>query len=104
MSGYLYCAFLLNWAGEALKLCSVLNGITQFYLPPTRFLYPQGQLEQDLEHYIRNKLLDVAAHFTDLEKMEAWVELSVPEFEPRTSIILREWTRSRKYWRLSQLS
>ena len=69
MSGYLYCAILLNLAGEALKLCSVLNGITQFYLPPTRFI-PE-RTEQDLEHYIRNELLDVAAHFTDLERMEA---------------------------------
>ena len=69
MSGYLYSAFLLNGAGKAPRLCSVLNGITQFYLPPTRFI--PARAEQDLKHYIRNELLVVAAHCTDLERMEA---------------------------------
>ena len=54
---------------KALKLCSVLNGITQFYLPPTRLI--PARAEQDLEHYIRNELLNVAAYFTDLVRMEA---------------------------------
>ena len=33
--------------------------------------------EQDLEHYIRDELPNVAAHFTDLDlgRMEAWVKL-----------------------------
>ena len=53
---------------KALELCSVLNEITQFYLPPTRFI--PARAKQDLEHYIRNELLNVAAHFTDLERME----------------------------------
>ena len=74
--GKLYCAFLLNWAGKGLKLCSVLNGITQFYLPPRHFI--PARAEQDLEHYIRNELLDVAAHFTDRKRMEAWVKLVCP--------------------------
>ena len=38
MQGYLYRAFLLNWACKALLLCSVLNGPTQFCLPPTHFI------------------------------------------------------------------
>ena len=37
-------------------------------------------------------------------KEEAWVELSVPGFELRTSIVLRDWIHSRTSWRLSQLS
>ena len=94
--------FLLDWAGEALKLCSVLNGITQCYLPPTRYIH--ARVEQDSEHNIRNKLLDVAAYFTDLRKMKAWVELSVPGFEPGTTITLREWTHSCESWCLNQLS
>ena len=44
-------------------------GITQFYLPPTRFI--PARVEQDLELYIRNELQDVAAHFTDLERTKA---------------------------------
>ena len=54
---------------KALKLCNVLNGITQFYLPSTRFI--SARAEQDLEHYIRYESLNVAAHFTDLGRMEA---------------------------------
>ena len=44
----------------------MLNGITQFYLPlpPTRFI--PAKAEHDLEHYTRNELLNVAAHFTEL--------------------------------------
>ena len=80
----------------------MLDGITQFYLPSTRFIPVRA--EQDLEHYIRNELLDVDAHFTDLERMEAWVELYVPGSELRNSITLREWTHSRKSRRLNQLS
>ena len=76
---------LLICAGKALKLCS---GITQFYLPPTRFI--PARAGQDLEHFIRNELLDVAAHFTDLKSVEAQIELSVPGFEPQTSITLCE--------------
>ena len=64
MSGYLYSVFMLNWAGKVLKLCFVLNGITQFYLPPTRFT--PARAEQDLENYIRNESVNVATHFTDL--------------------------------------
>ena len=45
------------------------NGITQFYLPPTRFI--PARAEQDLEHYIRSELVNVATHFTDLRRMEA---------------------------------
>ena len=52
-------------------------------MPPTRFI--PARAEQDLEQNIRNELLDVAANFTDLDRMEAWVELSAPGFEPRTS-------------------
>ena len=48
---------------------SLLNGITEFYLPPTRFI--PARAEQDLEHYIRNELVNVATHFTDLGRMEA---------------------------------
>jgi hypothetical protein len=47
----------------------MLNVIKQFYLPHTRFI--PAKAEQYLEYYIRNELLDVAAHFTDLERMEA---------------------------------
>ena len=49
--------------------CSVLYGITQFYLPPTRFI--PAREEQDLEFYIRNELVNVATHFTDLGRMVA---------------------------------
>ena len=35
---------------KALKLSSVRNGITQFQLPPTRFI--PGRAEQELEHYV----------------------------------------------------
>ena len=55
-----------------------------FNLPHTRFI--PAKAEQYLEHYIRNELLDIAAHFTDLERMEAWVKLSVPRFEPQASL------------------
>ena len=58
------------------QACFVLNGITQFSLLTTRFI--PARAEQDLEHYVRNELLNVAARFTDRERMEAWVELSVP--------------------------
>jgi hypothetical protein len=54
---------------KALVLCSVLNGITQFHLPPTRFEVTRE--EQDLEHYIRNELVNVATYFTDHRTMEA---------------------------------
>jgi hypothetical protein len=79
MSVNLYSAFSFERASKTLKLCSVLNGITQFYLPPAPFIPTRAQLY--LENFIRNELLDVATHFTDLEKMEAGVELSFPVFE-----------------------
>ena len=49
---------------------------SQFYLPPTCFI--PAKAEQYLEHYIHNELVDAVSHSTDLERMEAWVELSVP--------------------------
>jgi hypothetical protein len=58
-----------NSQTQSAQACSVLNGITQFYLPPTRFI--PARAEPHLEHYIRNELLYVATHFTDLERMEA---------------------------------
>jgi hypothetical protein len=61
-----------------LILCSVLDVIIQFYLPHTRFILAKA--EQYLEHYIHNEILDVAAHFNDLERMESRVKLSVPGF------------------------
>jgi hypothetical protein len=54
---------------KVLRLCCVFNGITQFYLPAARLI--PARAEQYLEHYIRNELLGVAAHLTDLERMEA---------------------------------
>ena len=45
----------------------VLNGITQFYLPNTHFIPARAKL--DLEHYIRNELLNVAA---DLPTPTRW--------------------------------
>ena len=62
---------------NALKYCSLPNGITQFYLPPSRFI--PTRTAQDLEDYIRNELVNVASHFTDLGRMEAWVKLSARE-------------------------
>jgi hypothetical protein len=44
------------------------------HLPPTRFV--SSMVEQDLEHYVRNKLLDVEAYFIDFGRMEAEVKLS----------------------------
>ena len=43
----------------------MLNGFTQFYLPPTRFI--PAREEQDLEHYVSNELVDVATHLPTLE-------------------------------------
>ena len=63
------------------------NGITQFYLLPTRFIPTRAK--QNLEHYIRNEVVYVAAHFTELKRMEALVELSVQGFEPLTSLTLQ---------------
>ena len=71
-------------------------GPHSFTRHPYVLYIPARRAKQDLEHDIRNELLDVAAHFTDLERLEAWVELYVLGFEPRTSITLREWTYSRK--------
>ena len=65
----MYSAFYDLQILKALKLCSVLNGITRFYLPPTCFI--PARAEQDLEHYICNELVNVATHFTDLGRMEA---------------------------------
>ena len=45
----------------------MLNGITQFYQPPTRFI--PARAEQDLEQYIRNDLPTDAAH---LQTSEGW--------------------------------
>ena len=50
-------------------LCSVHNGITEFYRPPTRFIPEKGK--KDLEHYTRNELLNIAAHLTGLGRVEA---------------------------------
>ena len=58
-----------SWHAKAFTLCSVLNGITQSYLPHTRFT--PASAEQYREHYISYELLYVAAHFIDLERMEA---------------------------------
>ena len=78
------------------------NGITHVYLPPTRFIPVSA--EQYLEHYIHKELLHVAVHLTDLEKMEAWVEMSVQGFESQISLTLRELTHSRNSWRFNELS
>ena len=83
-TGTCYSAFTVTRHSRSTQACFVLNSITQFYLPTTRFI--PAKAEQDQEHYICNELLNVAAHFTDPERMEAGVELSVPGFEPRTSI------------------
>ena len=45
--------------------------------PPTRFI--PARAEQDLKHYTRNELVNVATHFTDLGRMEARVKLSARE-------------------------
>ena len=45
------------------------HGIIQLCLPPTRFI--PARAEQGLEHFIRNELVNVASHFTDLGRMEA---------------------------------
>ena len=47
----------------------MLKGIKQFYLPNTRFI--PAREEQDLEQYTRYELLNSAAHFSDLGRMEA---------------------------------
>ena len=47
---------------------------SQFYLPPTRFIPERA--EQDLDHYTRSDLLNVAAHFTNPGSMEARVQSS----------------------------
>ena len=73
---------------KALKQCSVLNGITQSHLPPTRFI--PASAEQDLAHYIRNKLVNVANDFTDLGRMEAWVKLSAREWSWTSTV--HDWT------------
>ena len=72
------------------------------HLQPTRLEHVRA--EQYLKHYIRYEVLYVAAHFTDLETIDAWVELSVPGFEPQTSTTLREWTHRSKSLRFNQLS
>ena len=66
----------------------MLNGITQFYQPPTRFI--PARAEQDLEHYIRNVLVNVATHFTNLGRMEAWVKLSAREWSWTSTV--HDWT------------
>ena len=38
---------------------------------PAHHTYIPARTQQDLEHYIRNELLNGAAHFTDPERMEA---------------------------------
>jgi hypothetical protein len=45
---------------------------SRFHLLPTRFI--PARAEQDLEHYIRNGLLNIAAQLTDLGRMKAWVD------------------------------
>jgi hypothetical protein len=71
-----YCSTKL--VCKELQLCYALNGITQFYLRPTRLIPVWA--EQTLDYYICNELLT----------SKGWVELSVPGFEPRTFIALRE--------------
>ena len=68
-TGTCYSAFLVTQHSRSAQPCFRLNGITQFYLPTTRFI--PARAKQDLEPYIRNELLNVAAHFTDPERMEA---------------------------------
>ena len=46
-------------------------GSHSFYLPPTRSI--PARAEQGLEHFIRNELVNVATHFTDLRRMEAYL-------------------------------
>ena len=83
-------ARLLFWKEPAnvFRLCSVLNGITQFYLPPTRFI--PARTEHGLEHFIRNELVNVASHCTDLGRMEAWVKLSAREWSWTSAV--HDWT------------
>ena len=52
------CIAQLDLILKALKLCFMLNGITQFYLPSIRFILARGT-QLDLEHYICNELLSV---------------------------------------------
>ena len=66
----------------------MLNGFTQFYLPPTRFI--PARAEQDLEHYIRNELVNVANYFTDLGRKEAWDKLSAREWSWTSTV--HDWT------------
>ena len=89
MSEYLNGA-ILYWIepANALRLCSVLNGITQFYLPPIHFI--PARAEQGLEHFIRNELVNVASHFTNLGRMEAWVKLSAREWSWTSTV--HDWT------------
>ena len=89
MSEYLYSAILF-WIepANALRLCSVHNGITQFYLPPTRFI--PARAEQGLENFIRNEVVNVSSHFTDIGRMEAWVKLSVREWSWTSTV--HDWT------------
>ena len=59
-------------SSDALKtgqLCYVFNEITQFYLPPTRFI--PARAEQYLEHYVRNELLKRCYSLYHLERVEA---------------------------------
>ena len=67
MSVYLYSAFLLNLAQSTQVMLRAYWDHT--VLPATHTFIP-ARAEQDLEHNIRNELLNVAAHFTDLGRME----------------------------------
>ena len=58
MSEYLYSA-------NALRLCSMLNGITRFYLPLTRFI--PARAERGLENFIRNEFVDLLPILPTLE-------------------------------------
>ena len=54
-----------------------LTETAQFHVPPARFI--AARAEQPLEHYVSDELLNVAALFTDLGRMETRVELSAGE-------------------------
>jgi hypothetical protein len=92
VSVYLYNSILF-WKEPAsvLRLCSMFFGITQFYLPPIRFI--PARAEQDLEHCIRNDL--VASH---LPTLEGWKpessHLFGSGFEPLQCI----WTNALTNW------
>jgi hypothetical protein len=70
-SGNSFTTLSLNGASRTLKLCSALNGITQFYGTAVTHtvLYPQGNRAGLGTLIIRNELRNVADHFTDIGRM-----------------------------------